>query len=638
MKIIYPVFSLLLFLMIPVFTKAQSDDHPGFTAEEFAMKECSFDKSAEAVILSDRAVSNYNDNYNLVTTRKVRFKILKEKGIDRGNITIRFYSKDGFELITRVHATIATPGENGPVWNKLEQRSIYTKKINELYSDITFAMPNVKVGSIIEYEYESTMEHYGGLQDWYFQSDIPVVSSSYQLYVVPNAEFRYFVRKNHSWPCNVKTDESAGWVSFEMNNLPGLRDESYSTSYRDYMQRVDFQLSAVRTNTGSVIKYTTTWKDMTKELLEDNDFGKQLSKKNDATSEIALPLLTAKSGFEKMMIIHDYVCRNYVWNNIESKYAYVGLKNLVETKKGSSGDLNLLMVNLARSAGLTAYPMLVSERSHGKVDTTYPVRDQFNKVVAYVEADGNKYTLDATDPYTPAGATPLELLNTIGYVIDKKAGEFVMISDGGKKRMAIINIKSSIDKSAQMKGEASIDYYDYARFGKPEKYKRSKDGYIQDFLKAVPAVSVDSFMVNNLDADSLALNHHFFLNEALSKSGNYYLLNFNLFTGFEKNPFISNYRFTNIDFGARYACIVSESFTLSENMLVESLPKDSKMITPDNSLVFLREIRQNGNEIRVNLRIEFNASEFSSENYDGIKDFFKKMTDMLNEPVVLKNK
>ena len=59
----------------------------------------------------------------------------------------------------------------------------------------------------------------------------------------------------------------------------------------------------------------------------------------------------------------------------------------MEKKKGNSGDINLLLVALLRSAGLKAYPILVSERGHGKVDTTSSFLDQFSNVHAYVEID-----------------------------------------------------------------------------------------------------------------------------------------------------------------------------------------------------------------------------------------------------------
>lgn len=639
MKFLLHAFFFLLFLGLFYSPFAQdSPDFGWFTPEEIALKECSFDKGAEAVILLDKAISNYNDSYNLITLRRTRLKILKEKGISRGDIKIYFRHKDDFESIGRIKGIVGSYDENGKFeYTKLESKSVFRRKINDYYSEVTFAMPNIKVGSILEYEYESLMDHYGGLEDWYFQSEIPTVLSSYNLHIAPTLEFTYFVRKSDFMPATIKNETGEGRIYFEMKNIPGLRDESYSTSYRDFLQRVDFQLSAVASR-GSVRKYTTTWKEMTRELLEDKDFGSQLNKSFSIANELKPLLATAGNSFEKMKLIHEFVRKNITWNNFESKYAIEGLKKVVENRQGTSGELNLLMINLLRSAEIEADPMLVSERSHGRVDTTYPFKDQFNKVVAYVEIEGRKFILDASDPYTPSGMTPVELLNTTGFVVDKKRPVFVKIGDEGRKRSYVINVNSKIAPSAEVFGEASIDMYDYARINKAAKYKSSRDNYIAEFVQSSPEILIDSFTVSNLDADSLPLAHHLLLKHSLNKSGNYYLLNYNLFTGFDKNPFISDYRFTNIDFGSKYICVLNYTFTLPDNLVVDSYPKNSRITMPGNTLSAARQISQKDKEVTVTMRVEFNTPQFEPDDYEGVKEFFKKMTEMLNEPLVLKSK
>jgi hypothetical protein len=639
MKLLQRTIFSLLFFIASYFSSAQEITEFGqFSFNEIDMKECSFDKGAEAVILFDKATSNYNDQYNLITERRIRFKILKEKAISRGNISIYFTSKNDFETIARIRGIVGSYDENGNfISTKLEQKSIFKRKINENYSEVTFAMPNVKVGSIVEYEYESRMDHYGGLEDWYFQSDIPTIVSSYNLFIVPTAEFTYSVRKSDFMQATVKPDPKEGSVYFEMKNIPGLRDESYSTSYRDFLQKVDFQLSAVASR-GSIKRYTTTWKLLTKELLEDKDFGSQLDKNFSISNEVKPLLSSAGNNFEKMKLIHSFVKNNIAWNNIDSKYAIDGLKRVVEKKQGTSGELNLLMINLLRLADLDADPMLVSERSHGRVDTSYPFKDQFNKVVAYVNLDGKKYILDASDAYTPSGMTPIELLNTIGFVVDKKEPVFVRIGDEGRKKAYLINVVSKIDPSAQIVGEASVSMFDYARVSKAHKYISDKDGYIADFLKSDPELKIDSFSVTNLETDSLPLVHQLLLKHPLNKSGNYFLMNSNLFTGFEKNPFVADYRFTNIDFGSRYICVVNNNFTIPDNMVVDSYPKNARISLPGNTMTATRQISQKDNAIVVSMRIEFNTAQFEPENYDSVKEFFKKMTEMLNEPLVLKSK
>src|SRR6185295_14302015 len=86
-----------------------------YTPPELGMKECSFDKDAEAVVLFDDAKADYDDNNHLITIRRVRIKILNERGLGQGNIRIRFFSKDDFENIQDVTAQTVNLDENGRI-------------------------------------------------------------------------------------------------------------------------------------------------------------------------------------------------------------------------------------------------------------------------------------------------------------------------------------------------------------------------------------------------------------------------------------------------------------------------------------------------------------------------------------------
>ncbi|MGZ8543951.1 MAG: hypothetical protein ACXWV0_01580, partial [Flavisolibacter sp.] len=295
------------------------------------------------------------------------------------------------------------------------------------------------------------------------------------------------------------------------------------------------------------------------------------------------------------------------------------------------------LVNLLRGADLEVYPLLVSDRSHGKVDSSFSFLGQFNKVVALVLLDGQKYVLDGTDYYTPVNMMPMELLNTVGFLVDQKKEGFVVLRDPNKKGIYTVEIKGQVQEE-QVKNRVSIHQQDYARVGSAARYTMDKKGYREKLLKTAHQVEVDSFEIQNLENDSAALIHSFSMKQPLTKSGEYFLLYYNFFTGFENSPFLGEHRFTNIDFGTRTDCILKATYNLPETMMVESLPKNSRMIIPGGQLVAVREIKVNGRQIDVSVRIEVNSAEFSADDYYTVKEFYKKLEDLLNEPVVLKNK
>ncbi len=627
---------LLFVIAVPGYSQTPVPDFGIITQEQVDVKECAFDKSADAVIFFDKAVTNYDDDYYLLTDRRIRFKILKESGISRANIVIPFYSGEKFEFIRGIEAVVLTPDGDGFKESRLDKKSIYVKELNRYYSTVSFALPNVKKGSIIEYSYVSVQKSYAGLSNWYFQSDIPVMLSSYHLQVLPNVEFAYSVRKKNYLPVTIKPFPQTGSTLFEMHNVPGLRDEAYCTSEKDYLQRVDFQFSGNFTRTGYFQKSSTNWYEFNKEFIEEKMFGGQLNKKisNDF---IKTAVVTSASNAEKIRLIFDHVKANLVWNEFYSKYSSDGIKDAWEKKRGNSAELNFILINFLRAADVEAYPLLVSERHHGRVDTTYPYKDQFNTVVTLVILDGKAYILDAKDKKTPYSMIPYSLLNTVGFAVDKKIGGFVYLRTPAKNDKAV-RLSAKIQSSGNVDVAITESYKEYGKIDKVAEYKHSKDRYIESFKASNEFLKIHSIQVNGVDSETDPLEHTYEGSYNLERSGDYYLLHYNLFTGSRKNPFTTDHRFTKIDFGYRSSYKLEGTFLLPANLSIESMPANITELSRDRAMSLIRKVEKKENTISISIEIQLNRSEYGSEEYEMVKAFFEKMSELLSEPVVLKSK
>ncbi|HZF65166.1 MAG TPA: hypothetical protein VEZ55_11800, partial [Chitinophagaceae bacterium] len=205
------------------------------------------------------------------------------------------------------------------------------------------------------------------------------------------------------------------------------------------------------------------------------------------------------------------------------------------------------------------------------------------------------------------------------------------------KNLRLVNLRASIDNGGILHAAAAVNSYDYGRIGKADDYKHDKGKYQQNFLSAYTELKVDSFVVKGLEAENIAMQHEFKMDYALTRSGDYLLLNYNLFTGFEKNPFIAENRFSNIDFGTRQGLVFNEIIAVP-GLETESIPKNIRLVTPDNSMAFIREIKRVENEIQIGLRVDINKSEYIPAEYHLVKDFYKKMFEAINEPIVFKAK
>jgi hypothetical protein len=99
--------------------------------------------------------------------------------------------------------------------------------------------------------------------------------------------------------------------------------------------------------------------------------------------------------------------------------ANAGVRNAWKDQTGTTGEINMILVNLLRDAGLNAKPLLVSTRDNGRVNVAVAEAQQFNKVVAHVTIGENVYVLDATDKYTPSKLIPHDVMYSEGLLINK---------------------------------------------------------------------------------------------------------------------------------------------------------------------------------------------------------------------------
>jgi len=129
------LFVLLCISLSQLYAQSELPAMGFYSEEERNLSVCAFDKDAEAVVLLDHAVSDHDEDYNLITTRRIRIKILTDKEIDRGNISIPFYSKDKFEFIYKIEGVTYN-------WNtttrqsetfKLTKNQVFTEKVNDIF-------------------------------------------------------------------------------------------------------------------------------------------------------------------------------------------------------------------------------------------------------------------------------------------------------------------------------------------------------------------------------------------------------------------------------------------------------------------------------------------------------------------------
>src|SRR5450432_3751766 len=123
MKSFIQVFTAIL-LSLSLFAQKDKDLPPFGKADkaDLELKECDFDKNAEAIVLFDVEEAYFDNQSGMRRERRIRIKILNDKGLDHANIHIRYRYENHIKPISGLSAqTYNLDASGNPVITKVEK-------------------------------------------------------------------------------------------------------------------------------------------------------------------------------------------------------------------------------------------------------------------------------------------------------------------------------------------------------------------------------------------------------------------------------------------------------------------------------------------------------------------------------------
>jgi hypothetical protein len=500
-------------------------------------------------------------------------------------------------------------------------------------------MPAVKVGSIIEYRFLKFSQGFS-VSSWVFQDNIPTRISSYDLQIPSVLKFQE--RFNTYMPIERANGESITTIAkrYVMRNVPGVRKEPYTSSVKDYMQRMDFSLVGIDIPGQLYEPIKSDWQIIGENLLKDSDFGTQLNKNLDIPDAVAQELKSGKTAYQKMAAIHRIVRQSMNWNNEHAIWALDGIKKSWQTKSGNSGEINMILINLLKEAKLDVYPIMVSTRDNGRINTFFPSAHHFNSVMAYVQIDSSYYILDASDKHTPTHLIPHSVVYTDGLLLRSKEDVRWVTMDPNKQRYQLsVMVFADVTPDGKITGEANINSFGYSRANRLKLWSDDKEKFADRYFAHVaPDIKIEDVSVKNSDIDSLPLEQHVKFNLPTTNTGDYNYFTPNLFLGLESNEFLSETRSTDIDFGYNQTYTLVGSFKLPDDFVVEELPKNKRMVLPDKSVSMLRMMEFVDHRVNIRINVEFAQPVYGIDGYPDFQAFYKVLFETLNEQIVIKKK
>ncbi|MBI5914741.1 MAG: DUF3857 and transglutaminase domain-containing protein [Bacteroidetes bacterium] len=628
-------------------------------SEDLAMKDYPLDTAAGAVVLGDFGKLEFmfkEDDINYRFHRHKRIKILKRADFDQGDILIPYYSKGGQEDVKGLKVFVFSPDGKKVEVAKSE---VFDEEVNRSWSQKRFSCPNVQEGSVIEYEYDIQSEAIFQLPEWYFQEDIPVRWSELRYEIPEWYDYVYLTQgrvpdiSESNMVVNtfhVSANFEAGGTTMRVNcnkfryvmkDVPALQEESFITTMDDYYARIRFQLSVIKYPRSGEQLILSSWSKVAEELMNDEDFGMQFTKpKNyDKAWAAAQPALAgAATPEEKLAKLYEFILANVSHEKGTSYSVRKSLNDCFEKKRAFGSEMNLLMVALLREAGITAHPVLLSTRTHGKMTVIYPILDQFDHVMALAEIGDKRILLDLANPNRPPGYPALNSLNTHGWVVKRGTSEWMEINPPSGSDTWLMNF--TLDATGRLKGSISMSCDGYSAVDRREQLdeKPAGDDLKASLSKLFPDARIDSIRFENKDnlAKPLKALVVCELANAASVANDFIYLTPAMLTEYAENPFKSEKRTYPVDIPHPFKEQIILNLTLPEGYVVEDLPEPVKLVMQGEGGRFHFQLTQKGNQVQVVSNLQVSRLRFEVEEYETLRGFFSMVAEKLGGQIVLK--
>ncbi|WP_343589208.1 DUF3857 domain-containing protein [Flavobacterium sp.] len=642
--------------------QAQNYELGKVTIAELKEKVHPKDSSAPAAILfkKGRTYFGYNKDVGFYANHvcEVKIKIYKKEGLSWADQKVRFYigyeklNEDRLEFSEAVTYNL----ENGNiVKTKLDNQGTFKNKINQYWKEKTITLPNVKVGSVIEYKYVLRSENLGKFPDFDIQFNIPVDYFYYKTQIpefyiykpiliggIPLETESKFTNGSQSFDNAYSQTSSFSYKQIETfytgKDVPALKEEPYINNLENYRGSIQQELERVRLPDQPIKDYSLTWEGVAKTIFKDDSFGKQLNQASLFTDDLNKLLPNVEDKNERLNLIFTYVKNRMNWNEINSCYTEKGVEKAYKDQTGNVAEINFILINMLRAAGIEANPVLVSTIQNGL--PVYPTRTGFNYVIAAAEIDGKRILLDASHKLTAPNILPLNVLNWKGRLIKKDGASEEIELDPIILSKEIYSLIVKIHPDGKMNGQGRIQHTDYDAYSfRVENNAKSEDAYLEKFENRLGGLSVSNYKIENQKSNLDQSVIETFSFDSSSRSDiieGKIFVNPLLFFTQSKNPFNQEKRQMPVYFGYKNLEKFNFNIEIPQGYTVESLPKPVRIASEDKKMSFILNFSATENKIQIVSQKEINSSIFAAEDYGMIKEFFQKMIVSQNEKIILK--
>jgi hypothetical protein len=631
-----------LAILLSFFGYAQTPKMGVINQNEIDLKEVSYEAGAGAVYLVASGESRFFSDI-LETNYFYRMKILTEAGKEHADFRIKYYTGNtNVEMVLGINAQITNYHTGKPVVTKLGKDNIFQVDLGGGYKEYRITFPNAQVGSILEFSYKKADKNLNFLDGWSFQRNIPVLYSKYQITMIPQLEYK-MIGQGENFFRRSERKADYGIYSWILRDLYALKEEPYMKNYRDYVDRVEFQLSryqrAATTSGPEWTDFLNTWEILGNELIEYYS-GKGFYRTNPLEREVLSLDLSKGTQKEKAEAAYYYVRDNFINEGADWIYTNQTLSQLLKSKKGAPGELILAYMGILKSQGIECNPVLIGSKGYGRSEiVAFPFLNQFDEILLLAKLDGNLQFLDLSDPLAPFGYVDLDKHVKTGLFLEKNGSKLIPIDiKHSSNKMVFSDIKLD-SETGELVIDNTIRNYFYRALASAhelEILEKNKKPLKDMFSENYNAFEIRDVKVENLLKEKNMVNISF--QSVLKNATSEDLIIFNplQISDFSSNPFTQDFRVFPIDFEYAFNETYAANVAIPEGYELDDYPTNESITISGSPITFTYSAENLGSIFKINARLEIKNPLIQPGKYGDLKFFMESVAAKLAAPIILK--
>ena len=627
------------------------------TNEELAMTSYAPDESAPAVVLYESTRVWYDiltGKFKVYTEVKTRIKILKPEGKEYADVEIPYIyneqDKSFREDISGLKAW-AYNLENGKmVKTKMENNSISRERVDKAHMLLKFSIPQVKEGTVVEYQYKKESDYYFHIDTWVAQSDIPVAYTSYNLFIPEY--FNFNVEETGLVETENKVSEegirfiSAGGQALVCNgtryefvgrDLPAMKADSYVLCPLDYCKKVTAEIRGLEVPGELYENFTTSWEEIGRRLMGDEDFGKRIKRASPIKD------LVASSGVEKetdvvkkMAAVYTALKSRLKWDGNYKMYAESASKT-IKDGAGSNADLNFILLSAYREAGLDARPVVMSRRTKGRLPLTHPSLNKLNTFVVGVVDGETVHFIDASVEDGYIDVLPSSLLTESGLILsDDGTGKWLNLQSLDPSKANVI-VEGTLEADGIIKGTCNSQMRGNLAASLKSEFREADDSlsYVNKLAER-DGITISEYVIEDRETFQPVATERFSFSKKVEADGSHIYLNPFVIPLMKESPFKAVTRVLPVEYPYKHSITMVTTLHLPEGYVVEEMPKPLNLVTDDKMLSVRINYVLQGEALVVQCRFVVNKTLFLTDEYDVLRQIYDSIVEKNNEMVVLK--